>query len=123
MYDYRKLNAITVKSKYPIPVIDELLDELAGACWFSKLDLRAGYHQIRLAAGEEYKTAFQTHLGHYEFLVVAMGLSEAPGTFQGAMNTTLSPVNRKNALVFFDDILIFSKSYQEHLQHVREVLA
>lgn len=120
--DLRHLNAITVKGKYPILVIDELLDELAGACWFSKLDLTAGYHQIRLAPGEEYKNAFQTQNGHYEFTVMAFGLSEAPGTFQGSRNFDLSPVLRKCALVFFDDILVFSKTYRKHLKHVRQVL-
>ena len=121
--DYRQLNAITEKGKYLVPVIDELLDELAGACWFSKLDLKAGYYQIRLAPGEEYKTAFQTHNGHYEFNVMGMGLTGAPGTFQGQMNFDLSPVLRKFALVFFDDILIFSKTLEEHWGHLDEVLS
>jgi hypothetical protein len=120
--DFRHLNAITVKTKYPVPVIEELLDELQGASWFSCLDLTAGYHQIRLAAEEEPKTAFQTHSGHYEFRVMAFGLSGAPTTFLKAMNTTLHPVLRKCVLVFFDDILIYSHSFAEHVQHVRLVL-
>jgi hypothetical protein len=120
--DYRHLNALTVKGKYPLSFIDELLDELSGACWFSKLDLRAGYHQIRLAPGEEPKIAFQTHNCHYEFKVMAFGLTGAPATFQHAMNASLAPVLRKFALVFVDDILVYSKSYVEHLQHLRAVL-
>lgn len=121
--DYRHLNAITVKGKFPIRVIDELLDELGGAGWFTKLDLRSGYHHIRLAPGEEYKTAFQTHLGHYEFLVVSFGLTGGPNTFQFAMNHTLAPGNRKYVIVFFDDILVFSITFKEHLQHLRLVLS
>jgi hypothetical protein len=84
--DYRGLNNITVKGKFPLPVIDELMDDLAGSSWFSKLDLRAGYHQICLAPGEEYKTVFQTHSCHYEFKVMAFGLCGAPNIFQGALN-------------------------------------
>lgn len=120
--DFRQLNALTVKGKYPLPIIGELLDELLGARWFSKLDLRAGYHQIRLAPGEEAKTAFQRHNGHYEFKVMAFGLTGAPATFQFAMNSSLAPVLRKCALVFFDDILVYSSSYEEHMEHLRMVL-
>jgi hypothetical protein len=117
--DYRHLNAVTVKSKYPVPIIDEFLDELSQATWFTCLDLRAGFHQIRIRPGAEYKTAFQTHCGHYEFRVMAFGLTGALGTFQQAMNSTLSPCLRKFVLVFFDDILIYSKTYEDHIGHIR----
>ena len=120
--DFRHLNAITVKTKYPVPMIEELLDELHGASWFSSLDLTAGYHQIRLKPGEEPKTAFQTHTGQYEFRVMAFGLTGAPATFLKAMNITLGPLLRKCVLVFFDDILIFSRTLAEHVEHVRLVL-
>lgn len=121
--DYRHLNALSCKTKFPLPVIDELLDELSGAAWFSKLDLRAGYHQIRLADGEAYKTAFQTHQGHFEYKVMSFGLSGAPATFQRAMNTTLEPLLRKCALVFFDDILVYSPTLSQHLLDLESVLA
>lgn len=98
------------------------MDELTHASWFSCLDLAAGYHQIRLKSGEEFKTAFQTHIGQYEFMVMAFGLAGAPSTFLKAMNTTLDPLLRKCVLVFFDDILIYSRSYEEHLEHIRLVL-
>lgn len=120
--NYKHLNAMTQKGKFPIPVIDELLDELVGARCFTKLDLHSGYHQIQLAPGEEYKTAFQTHLGHYEFTVVSFGLTGMPNTFQFAMNHTLSPGNRKYVVVFFDDILVFSATFKDHLAHLRLVL-
>ena len=120
--DFRHLNAITLKTKYPVPLIDDFLDELGQGSWFTSLDLTAGYHQVRLKKGEAFKTAFQTHSGHYEFRVMAFGLSGAPATFQKAMNTTLAPLLRKCVLIFFDDILIYSKSYEEHLQHIRLVL-
>jgi hypothetical protein len=119
--DYRYLNAPTLKSKFPIPVFDELMDE-AAAKWFTTFDLNVGYHQIRLKLGEEFKTAFQTHFGHFEFKVMAFGLCGALGTFQGAMNTTLAPLLRKCVVVFFDDILIYSSTFEEHLKHIKQVL-
>lgn len=119
--DFRHLNAITCKSKFPVPVFDQLMDELSQAKWFSTLDLRAGFHQIRLQPSEEHKTAFQTHLGQYEFRVMAFSLTGAPGTFQGAMNATLSPGLRRFVLVFFDDILVFSPTFDEHLDHLCQV--
>jgi hypothetical protein len=118
---YRGLNNITVKSKFSLPVIDELMDELTGSSRFSKLDLRAGYHHICLAPGEEYKTTFQTHSGHYECKVIAFGLCGAPSTFQGAMNMTLAPLLRKGVLVFFDDILVYSSTL-DHVRQLEQVL-
>ncbi|KAD3640698.1 hypothetical protein E3N88_29921 [Mikania micrantha] len=120
--DYRELNKVTVKNKYPLPRIDDLFDQLQGASWFSKIDLRSGYHQLKVREEDVPKTAFRTRYGHYEFLVMSFGLTNAPAAFMDLMNRVCRPMLDRSVIVFIDDILIYSKSEADHACHLSEVL-
>ena len=121
--DYRALNQLTIKDRSPLPRIDDLLSQMNGATIFSSLDLAQGFHHIRIAEEDVPKTGFTTPFGHYQFKVMCFGLSNAPGTFQKLMNKLFSKQLYKYVVVYLDDILILSKSPEEHVQHLREVLS
>ena len=120
--DYRALNEVTIKNKYPLPLMDELFDRTQGASFFTSIDLRNGFHQIAIRPEDREKTAFRTRFGHFEYTVLPMGLCNAPGTFMQLMNQTFADMLDKSVLCFLDDILIFSRTAEEHLRHLRTVL-
>jgi hypothetical protein len=120
--DYRALNEVTVKNKYPLPRIEDLFDQLRGASVFSKIDLRSGYHQLRIRPSDIPKTAFITKYGLYEFMVMSFGLTNAPAYFMYLMNNVFMDYLVKFVVVFIDDILVYSQNEQEHEEHLRKVL-
>jgi len=120
--DYRGLNRVTVKNKYPLPRIDELLDQLRGGTCFSKIDLTSGYHQIPIAEGDVRKTAFRTRYGIFEFVVMPFGLTNAPASFMRLMNSVFYEFLDEFVIIFIDDILVYSKSPEEHEVRMRRVI-
>ena len=120
--DYRKLNEMTIRNSYPLPLISELLDRVKGAKYFTKLDLKSAYNLVRIKEGDEYKTAFRTRYGHFEYLVMPFGLKNAPATFQHFINDVLSDYLDDFVISYIDDILIYSNTLEEHHVHVKKVL-
>ncbi|GKE31297.1 putative reverse transcriptase domain-containing protein [Tanacetum coccineum] len=120
--DYHELNKLTIKNRYPLPRIDDLFDQLQGAHYFSKIDLRSGYHQLRVHDDDVSKTAFSTRYGHFEFKVMPFGLTNAPAVFMDLMNQVCKPYLDKFVIVFIDDILIYSKTKEDHKNHLRLML-
>ena len=120
--DYKELNKVTMRNKYPLPRIDDLFDQLQGACVFSKIDLRYGYHHLRVRSEDVPKTIFRTRYGHYEFLVMLFGLTNAPAVFMDLMNRVFKPYLDQSVVVFIDDILVYSKSREEHEHHLSIIL-
>ncbi|GKA41188.1 putative reverse transcriptase domain-containing protein [Tanacetum coccineum] len=120
--DYRELNKLTVKNRYPLLRIDDLFDQLQGSSVYSKIDLRSGYHQLKVCDEYVPKTAFRTRYGHYEFQVMPFGLTNAPAVFMDLMNRVYRPYLNKFVIVFIDDILIYSKTKEEHDAHLRLIL-